>query len=111
LAQGGPFKIRALNENDQGDEEDLKLIPTPRNLVEVTNIQLPTLELDGQSYYAPSFAVVDSWDDSRMFQITVSASHAIKSNSKQFKALKKLGVPGIIIFVVPQSMVNESTNY
>jgi hypothetical protein len=56
----------------------------------------------------PTYAVVDSWTTTDMFQMTVSASRPVKSGSKQYKALKGTG-PTRLIFVVPSGLAAQCT--
>jgi hypothetical protein len=107
LSTGGTFTIRSLPADGENAEalEEL-VLPSSMPTVDVDNKDLVALVLQDGTYYQPTdpcFAVVDSWTTLVMFQMTVGLSHPIKSNSKQFKALKGKG-PARIIFVVPKDI-------
>ena len=105
LSRGGNFTIRNLETNAQSE---LQL--APREEQEVHNHELEGLYLAADKYYEPTdptFAVIDSWTNTDMFQMTVSLSHPVKSTSKQFKALQGKG-PNRIIFVVPKAIADNS---
>jgi hypothetical protein len=108
--EGGSFTIKRLGL----DQPDVQIELKDLKLREVTNIQVKDgAELTQQgTYYRPSdssFPVVDSWTTEYMFQMTVSASHPIKSNCRQFMYLKSAfarlhkNPVGRIVFVVPKS--------
>lgn len=104
LAKGGTFQIR-----DLANASTSQLLLEERKTAEVENKDLTTLKLESDKYYIPTdptFAVINSWTDSDMFQMTVSTSHPIKSTSKQFKALENKG-PKRVIFVVPASLEQQ----
>ena len=105
LAAGNTWRIRSLAAG--GAEEEFKL-PALKT-VDVANGQVEALPLKADEYYVPTdptYAVVDSWCATDMFQVTVSPSHPIKSGAKQFKALKGKG-PCRLIFVVPSGLAPQ----
>ena len=109
LSTGGTFTIRSLPADGENAESVELVLPSSMPTVDVDNKDLVALELQDDTYYKPTdpnFAVVDSWTKLDMFQITVGLSHPIKSNSKQFKALRDKG-PTRIIFVVPEDIKDE----
>jgi hypothetical protein len=102
LATEGTWRICSLAEGGAEEEFKLSALSTVgrRRRVgkgssavgrEVLRVYVPT---------DPTYAVVDSWTVIDMFQMTVSASHPIKSGSKQCMALKGKG-PTRLIFVEP----------
>ena len=105
LSNAHEFRIRNLTTNKF---EDFRTVE--RKVIDVTNAQVldssQGLSFSANAYYQPAdptFAVVDSWTDEAMFQVTVSLAHPIKSAAKPFLALRKRNVPGKLIFVVPQN--------
>lgn len=101
LAAGGKWTIRSLAA-DRRETLQLK----PLTTVDITNGDVKNLVIERGKYYVPTdptYAVVDSWCGSDMFQMTVSQDHPIASGAKQYKALKNKGFRRLI-FVVPQAL-------
>jgi hypothetical protein len=101
LTTGDTFELRNLDTNDTSE-----LTLTAQETKNVTNVDLEDLVLQNDCYYVPTdptFAVVDSWTQEDMFQMTVGLVHPMKSGSRQYKALKNKG-PRRIIFVVPKEL-------
>jgi len=55
----------------------------------------------------PEFPAVDCWTQNEMFQTTISAHHPIACTAKKFLKLRAMGVPNILIFVVPKALATE----
>jgi len=108
LSKEGSFKIRNLQTEA---EEDFKTFNSA--VVEVDNQDVLQRRIDlfkPKTYYVPTdptFAVIDSWTNEAMFQVTVSLTHPIKSSSKQFLALRRRNGPKRLIFVVPTQLANR----
>lgn len=105
MCKGGSFTIRDLHDNKL---EELYLDPSEETIF-VANTGLDELKIEDKKYYIPNdptFAVVDAWCQTAMFQMTIDSSHPIKSGSVQFKALKGKA-PNRIIFVVPLSIATD----
>jgi len=97
LSKKGTFKIRNLQTGAQEDFGTSKSDVVNISNEDVRNPRFGCFQAN--KYYIPTFAVIDSWTNQAMFQMT-SLNYPIKSASKQFLALKRERRPTRIIFVV-----------